>query len=240
MRVPAAIVSAVVSPLAGIGLLVDDLTQIARESGRAVLVSASAGLAARIEDEDTAPAEVATRLTRAARLVGQEALLLPPLRPEPLVLPDRRAVSVWPLAVETHSSPSEVGAILRSLHDCSYRDLPAWDLPDELRGRSRELRQAPPGSVRGRLAGWIDELDRRRPPLGPDVPVHCDAHGENVMRYDVLVDLDGLALGPREYDLATWAVSQPRDHRSEPDLTSLVRAYGPDLIDPDVLGWSWT
>jgi len=60
------------------------------------------------------------------------------------------------------------------------------------------------------------------------------------MRYDgqaVLVDLDGLALGPREYDLATWAVSQPRDARAERDLQTLVRAYGPDLIDLDVLAW---
>ena len=90
------------------------------------------------------------------------------------------------------------------------------------------------------VTGLIDRLrgayGRLRFELRPGV-IHGDAHRKNALRgrngRAVLLDLERLSAGPREWDLIVAAVYLRLGWYSEADYTGFVSAYG-----YDVRGWS--
>ncbi|GGQ79604.1 phosphotransferase family protein [Couchioplanes azureus] len=144
---------------------------------------------------------------------------------------------------EAYGTTSELGRLLRALHDLNAPE--GITLPD----------LEPFGRLESRIRGAValDEADRefllRRArdlsmayerlafPLGVGV-VHGDASVGNVLRTwtgtAVLSDLDGLAYGPREWDLLLTAMFFERyGWHTEDEYRAFVDAYGVDVMDWD-------
>jgi Ser/Thr protein kinase RdoA (MazF antagonist) len=158
------------------------------------------------------------------------------------VVADGRVVTFWELVSEReeYGTVRELGLLLRQLHDLvppSSLVLPELepfrrveprirqaDLPEEdrlfLRSRLEELR--------GQYVGLQFAL--------PPGPVHGDANIGNILRRQddgraVLIDLDGFADGPREWDLVLTAMYYERFgwHTAE-EYAEFTQVYGFDVM----------
>lgn len=132
----------------------------------------------------------------------------------------------------------ETGALLRRFHaEHAAADVPAWTplsrLPSQVEGL--------PGDVAGVLlaarAALLEALSEVRSELGVGV-IHGDVSPSNVMRTAAgprLIDLDWVAVAPREYDLAA-ASRRVRDGEiSRPTYARFCDAYGFDVLTWDGL-----
>lgn len=169
----------------------------------------------------------------AARLAGPAA--------QPVVA-DGRLVTFWELLSEEteYGTVAELGALLRRLHDLAPP--PSLALP-ELKPFGRAdgrisgavMAEEDRAFLRSRLAELREEYARLRFVL-PAGPVHGDANIGNIIRRHsdgvaVLIDLDGFATGPREWDLALTAMYFERLgwHTSQ-EYQQFVAAYGFDIM----------
>jgi aminoglycoside phosphotransferase (APT) family kinase protein len=155
---------------------------------------------------------------------------------------DGRVITLWESASdrEEYGSTAEFGALLRRLHRL---DAPAGlDLPPvEPFGRAlRRIGDAPELSeedrafLRSRSETLSGQYDRLTFEL-PSGPIHGDANVGNVIRdrdgRAVLLDLDGFAIGPREWDLVLTAVYYERfGWHTEAEYRDFVDAYGHDIM----------
>lgn len=161
---------------------------------------------------------------------------------QPLVA-DGRVITFWELVSERadYGTLSELASLLRRLH--ALEPPPSLVLPD-LRPFSRvdaridgaDLAEADRVFLRGRLA----ELRERYAGLEfalPAGPVHGDANVGNILRRQsdgvaVLIDLDGFASGPREWDLVLTAMYFERFGWHTPqEYRDFVTGYGFDVLD---------
>ncbi|WP_436762863.1 phosphotransferase enzyme family protein [Streptosporangium sp. V21-05] len=160
---------------------------------------------------------------------------------QPLVV-DGRVVTFWESVseVEDYASPAELGALLAMLHKMGA--------PAE----SRLPRLEPFSRVERRIAGndWFTSEDasflRERlaqlrddyAALSFELPqgvIHGDASVGNVIRdrtgRPMLLDLDGFALGPREWDLVLTAIYYDRfGWHTAQEYDAYTRAYGFDVM----------
>jgi hypothetical protein len=160
------------------------------------------------------------------------------------VVADGRVVTFWELVSEgaEYGTAGELAVLLRRLHGL---EPPASLVLPELRPFAR---------VDGRIAGadlagddreflWGRLAELRAAYAGlefvlPAGPVHGDANVGNVIRrasdgVAVLIDLDGFASGPREWDLMLTAMYFERfGWHTEREYAEFVAGYG-----FDVLGW---
>lgn len=163
----------------------------------------------------TDPAELAHRLAVAVRLRG---VLLAPLRPEPVVLDERR-VTFWPYGTpvdpeDPDAAPwEEAAALLAALH----RTPPPPGLPP-MRGPAKaaravaRLRAAGPRPAAGPvLRAWAALPPWARgeaPAPGQPALCHGDFHLGQLVRHPAatgpwqLIDVDDLGAGPPAWDLA--------------------------------------
>ncbi|WP_368052575.1 phosphotransferase family protein [Micromonospora sp. HUAS LYJ1] len=162
---------------------------------------------------------------------------------QPVVVNDaegfRYAVTFWwEAAVEPAPpiSPSELGWLLRRLHDLPRPpvELPAFRPLDRLMGAveaSSWLRESDRRWLSGRASELEEAVAGAEFGLGPAGLVHGDAQLTNVLRVagvgPVLADWDGVAVAPREWDLVPMAVEQ-RFGGSVELLAELLSAYGSD------------
>ena len=134
---------------------------------------------------------------------------------QPLVI-DRRPVTFWELISDRQEfgTVAELAALLRQLH--------ALDPPPSLRLQPLQpFRRAEPRIERADLAEadrafLLTRLEQLRASYSdlrfvlPAGPVHGDANIGNIIRrrdgIAVLIDLDGFATGPREWDLVLTAM----------------------------------
>jgi Phosphotransferase enzyme family len=162
-------------------------------------------------------------------------------RDQPVVA-DGRPVTFWELVSDhtEYGTVTELGALLRWLHGLeppSSLVLP-WLRPfsrvesrisgADLAERDREFLRARLGDVQGRYARLDFAL-----PLGP---IHGDASIGNIIRREsdgvaILIDLDGFAWGPREWDLVQTAMYFERfGWHTAKEYREFTDAYGFDVM----------
>jgi len=154
----------------------------------------------------------------------------------------RHVVTFWEsvsVGVE-YASIAEVASLIKRLHELATPrglDLPLLqpfgsdcdDLPS-----FPGLTAADSDFLRGRYE-WARAEFTRLPFILPSGVVHGDANVGNVLRSDVgmsvLIDLDGFATGPREWDLIQTALFYDRfGWHSEQEYQTFVDVYGFDIM----------
>lgn len=221
---------------------VPDLLVLHDSGDHVILGSVARGLVARVHAPEDGVEDVDAMLDRVRRLCAQGARLLAPLEPDAFALPDGRAVSLWPYAKPAAATTAQFAALVRSLHDTVDPDLPTWDLLPEVMRRcvTPTRTDAADLEILTTLRAWVRELQESRPTVSHPVPIHSDAHSANIMSVAgelVLIDVDSIALGPREFDLGTRISDDLREPHPQADIDELARFYGPSLVDADVLRW---
>ena len=171
---------------------------------------------------------------------------IPAIRPLSVPQPieaDGRVVTFWESAAdgEDYGSTAELGAILRQLHTQetpSELALPPLRLFDRVvrridgvSGVSDEDRSF----LRDRAAQFITAYDRLVFEL-PSGVIHGDANVGNLLRdrhgRALLMDLDGFAEGPREWDLIQTAIFYDRfGWHTRTEYGQFVESYGYDLLE---------
>ncbi|MFJ3797335.1 phosphotransferase enzyme family protein [Streptomyces sp. NPDC090088] len=170
------------------------------------------------------------------------AMRVPASIAQPLVIADR-VVTFWESVQEReeYATVGELADLLRRLHWLEEPDslgLPYFDPLAKLTA-----------SMEG-LDGISDEdrtfLDERATRLAKDYDrldfvlpfgmIHGDANIGNILRHRdghaVLIDLDGVALAPREWDLVLTAMFYERYHwHTEAEYAEFVHRYGFDLMN---------
>jgi Ser/Thr protein kinase RdoA (MazF antagonist) len=159
---------------------------------------------------------------------------------QPVVVGDR-AVTFWHSVSETddYASPREVAELLRRLH--GLEPPPDLRLPAlapfaraERRIRDASLPMADRFFLGQRLGELQTQYQRLRFDLPPGV-IHGDASVGNVIRdaagQPVVIDLDGFAIGPREWDLVLTALYFDRfGWHTEEEYRRFVDVYGVDIM----------
>jgi Ser/Thr protein kinase RdoA (MazF antagonist) len=184
------------------------------------------------------------------------ALGVPVAEPADGVPQGVRAGGWWATAWTLHPElpgrlpAAELAGPLAHLHRARLTtELPRWDLPGTIRDFLRPLRTADSAWSRahlgltmpeltGRLLERCDEIAHRLATTRWTLPpgtVHGDAHPGNLLRTatgrTVLCDLDTVAWGPREVDLAPAAHGVVRFGRDRADYETFADSYGFDLLD---------
>ena len=153
---------------------------------------------------------------------------------------DGRVVTFWQyVPVSGRPTTRELGRILRHLHDQPVPPFPIKRLADplaEVRCAVENRSEVLTPDQRAWLRDRIEELTERWNSLescGPPVLLHGDAWIDNLLRrhdgHAVLCDWDGVAVGPREWDLVHTYHGQRRFGLSAADVDEFARAYGSDL-----------
>jgi len=151
-----------------------------------------------------------------------------------------RLVTFWQyVPVSGRPTTRELGRILRHLHDQPVPPFPIKRLADplaEVRGAVESCSEVLTPDQRAWLRDRIAELTEAWHSLescGPPVLLHGDAWIDNLLRRRdgraVLCDWDGVAVGPREWDLVHTYHGQRRFGLSAADVDEFARAYGCDL-----------
>ncbi|SNS05713.1 Phosphotransferase enzyme family protein [Streptosporangium subroseum] len=155
------------------------------------------------------------------------------------VVHEGRVVTFWHyVPASGRPTTTELGEILRSLHRLPVPPVALKRFADPLSevrravDRSQELTPCQQGWLRDRIA----ELTDRWSDLGVDgspVLLHGDAWIDNLLRctdgHVVLCDWDGVAVGPREWDLVHTYHGQRRFGLTAADVDAFADAYGSDL-----------
>jgi aminoglycoside phosphotransferase (APT) family kinase protein len=155
------------------------------------------------------------------------------------VVHEGRVVTFWHyVPASGRPTTTELGEILRSLHRLPVPPVALKRFADPLSevrravDRSQELTLCQQGWLRDRIA----ELTDRWSGLGVDgspVLLHGDAWIDNLLRctdgHVVLCDWDGVAVGPREWDLVHTYHGQRRFGLTAADVDAFADAYGSDL-----------
>ncbi|MFI6796516.1 phosphotransferase enzyme family protein [Streptosporangium canum] len=177
-----------------------------------------------------------------ARWLAQQGF--PAVRPadeisEQPVVHEGRVVTFWHyVPASGRPTTTELGEILRSLHLLPVPPVALKRFADPLSevrravDHSEELTSCQRAWLRDRIA----ELTERWSGLGVDgspVLLHGDAWIDNLLRctdgHVVLCDWDGVAVGPREWDLVHTYHGQRRFGLTAADVDAFADAYGSDL-----------
>lgn len=192
-----------------------------------------------------APAEALALLAfneKLVQLAQAGAPIVAPSQVEPIELATGHLATLWPLGRPPEPDPAvSLAPTLSTLHQVDHR----VSLPTSS-GFGRARRRLAAARDLGVPASMIDELGERLDKLGTQFPtwaatrlVHGDAHTGNIVRLDgrhLLVDLDDLALGCPEIDLAPARISYRRFNVMAGDWPSFLAAYG-SPVDLDLVDW---
>ncbi|MBG0832555.1 aminoglycoside phosphotransferase family protein [Planomonospora sp. ID67723] len=195
----------------------------------------------RIATAPSAPARLPAVLAVARWLAEQG---FPAVRPadeisDQPVVHDGRVVTFWHyVPASGRPTTTELGEILRSLHRLPVPPVALKRFADPL----AEVRRAADRSAvltpcqRAWLGDRIAELTERWAGLevdGSEVLLHGDAWIDNLLRrtdgHVVLCDWDGVAVGPREWDLVHTYHGERRFGLTPADVDAFADAYGSDL-----------
>ncbi|MGW4400401.1 phosphotransferase family protein [Amycolatopsis nivea] len=155
---------------------------------------------------------------------------------QPVVIHDRPVTWWRELPAHRPASTGELGGILRSLHRLEPPVRPALRIFDPFAGAADRIAAAQqlPDDDRSWLAHQVsvlrEQLQQERTLRSPTV-IHGDAWQNNVAVLaggePVLLDLEHVSLGDRDWDLIPLAADFARVSRS--DYRSFVTAYGRDV-----------
>jgi Ser/Thr protein kinase RdoA (MazF antagonist) len=141
------------------------------------------------------------------------------------------SVSPW-LPAAPRVDWAEAGALLRRFHaESAGAELPAWTPLRRLPGQVAELPAEAAGVLLAARAALLDALCELHSELGVDV-LHGDLSPTNMLRTAAgprLIDLDFVAAGPREYDLASAARRVAAGELDPGTYRAFCEAYGYDV-----------
>jgi Ser/Thr protein kinase RdoA (MazF antagonist) len=220
----------------------------------AVFEVAGANLALRLRRPGTSPEEIVRQVDLALWLAEKN---FPVNRPAPGVDVlheglDGATASFWEWVDEDsqrHTRLADLGQMLRDLHVQldgypEADDFPLWNPFHEIEHRIRTAERSPDNwldpSQLNLLRRWTQESSTGLAEVDWHLPtglVHGDAHVGNVLTAktgaNLLIDLDAVSEGHREWDLVPTAVSRLRFRADPASIEDFTAAYGFDL-----LGWS--
>lgn len=196
----------------------------------------------RVSVRERDPHYIASENTRINQLVAAGAPLLGPLRIDALNLSTGHLATVWPLGVKPEPHPAiSLAPTLAKLHGiASVPAMPTWAGFERGRYRLDLAKVADvPNELVEEIEGQLGELQLNFPAWSTETVVHGDPHTGNLVRLDgsyLLIDLDDLALGCPEIDLAPLCCSYQRFDRVPGNWDDYLAAYG-RAIDMELLGW---
>ena len=142
-------------------------------------------------------------------------------------VPEMRAVT-WP----------DVGAVLRAFHEeHGAATVPDWAPLSRLDSQASVLPAEQADVLHAARDALLAELARTRSELGPGV-IHGDVSPSNVLHDGAaatLIDLDWVALGPREYDLTSASRRFRAGELDRQAYRDFCAAYGHDVLSWDGL-----
>lgn len=179
---------------------------------------------------------------RLVKLAASGAPILPPCVRAPLELSTGHLATVWPLGVQPDSEPAvTLAPLLATLHQVEpVGGLSVWEGFERGHRRVEIARTGGvPSSLVDEVAGRLERLQAEFPEWSTDHVVHGDPHAGNVVKVDnrhLLIDLDDLALGCPEIDLAPMQTSYSRFDGVPGSWESFLGSYG-RAIDRELLDW---
>lgn len=214
-----------------VGYHLDDL-ELIRIGSNAIFSDRNKRVVIRVQSADLAD-EVIANLDLVIGLSEAAAPLVGPLVPTALRT-ETTVLTAWPLGnAVLATNVALLGSVLADLHTSSMpRDLPTLNLQDKLQSRLSEIRATDlPAALRDSLVAHICHASALVGRLSPANPVllHGDAHTGNLVELDhraLLIDLDDLCAGPREFDLIPAFVAYKRFHRDRDLWLAFRNAYG--------------
>jgi aminoglycoside phosphotransferase (APT) family kinase protein len=194
-----------------------------------------------IDQLDTAQREIAvSRWLAASGVAAVRALDVP----QPAIA-GHRVVTFWESVAdrEEYGTTAELAQLLRDLHALTVPGelrLPTVHPIDKMRDRLRRTQALTP-TDRDFLVDRCATLMSAYGELNFVLPagvIHGDANVGNVLRARdgraVLADLDGFAIGPREWDLLQTAIFYDRfSWHTEAEYRSFIEIYGYDIMQWD-------
>ncbi|MFF5296471.1 phosphotransferase family protein [Paractinoplanes globisporus] len=197
----------------------------------------------------TQPVDRLVRVARELSAAGVPVADLAPGVPQP-VTADGWWATAWTLhpALPDRLPAAALAGPLAALHAVRLSGLPRWDLIGAIRAFLMPLAAADStwahehlgrsmSELIGQLLTRCDEIERELAAVTWTLPVgtiHGDAHTGNLLRTAagrvLLCDLDTVADGPREADLAPVAHGVARFGRDRADYESFADRYGFDLL----------
>ncbi|MFI7676399.1 phosphotransferase enzyme family protein [Actinophytocola sp. NPDC049390] len=197
-----------------------------------------AGVVARVGPLGSLP--VAARQIQASRWLADAGI--PVVRAidnidQPTVV-GNRPVTWWvQLPDHRHATPAELGEVLGRLHALDVPESPSLPIVDPFEGLRESIDggTALPEDDRAWLRDLTEQLHSEYLALVPELPrcvIHGDAWQGNVVvprtgGAPVLLDLDHIGIGPREWDLVSLAVDYTDFARiTDLDYQAFVAAYG--------------
>lgn len=217
--------------------------RLLRLGSNAVYALAGRPMIVRITADPDALTEM-RRAVRVARWLAAEdfpANRVPPEVAQPLVI-GGRAVTFWESVqdAEEYATLPELADLLKRLHwleEPESLELPYFEPFAKVRASLRALTGVRESDA-AFLAERADRLEKDYGRLDFVLPfgmIHGDANIGNVLRdrsgQAVLIDLDGFALAPREWDLILTAIYYDRyDWHTRAEYESFVHHYGFDVM----------
>lgn len=231
----------VAASLSRTGIECADL-ELVRHGTHDVYKSNQAGLLFRVHGRSSSGGAIKDWNALIQRLADQGAEVIRPVELEPIDLGDGYWATVWPLGVPNQNSMKELGACLKTLHRCNDPALPLWDPFPKISKRLASVEaEAIPLTHLERLSREAARLQDSKPSTGSHVTLHGDAHIGNLVSLNnrcQLVDLDDLARGPKEVDLAPATVAQQRFGLSSSARQEFISALELSDLNEEVLDWA--
>jgi Ser/Thr protein kinase RdoA (MazF antagonist) len=190
--------------------------ELVRLGDHAVFRLEGGAVIARVGRSPSRLPSVRTEVAVAGWLAGAEfpSARLIPRSVQPVVV-DGHPVTFWTAAGDgnTYASTREMGILLRQLHDLPAPDFPLPALrPFDKAALRLKLADLPENTIEflgERITALSSEYADLRYTL-PSGPLHGDFNIGNVLRDSAgrptVIDLDGFAIGPREWDLMQTAM----------------------------------
>lgn len=226
---PTADLNAVASFLAGRAL---SQLRLLRTGSNLVFADPEARVVLRVQVPSHEEA-VRANLQRVTALLAEDAPIVGPAFPS-IAVTGEAVVTQWRLGdaigINAHAS---LGHALRGLHqvDSASLELPVLQIESKVRHRLANLDPDIPASLVDSLRDHAENalaLFRQMPTDRPLV-LHGDAHVGNLVMMDgrpLLIDLDDLCIGSREFDLLPTYVSFKRFHGDSSKWEAFQQGYG--------------
>lgn len=196
----------------------------------------------RVARPGTKPEDVYTTIAAAAKLRANGVPVCEPAMqayPDGPIVLKSCVVSVWKYYPELSGASTDFGEFGRALKNLHLNSAEIVDLLPRWNPLGITRRRLYAVSEIGVPLQWINELIRRveefeeEPSIFESIlsdgVIHGDAHAGNVLNSEggiILIDLDNLAIGPREADLAPTIVQLRRFNLSVERWAEFTRGYG--------------
>lgn len=184
--------------------------------------------------------EFGDNLRLVKQLISDGAPFLVPLSPG-IAWDAETVVTAWNKGSPIPDDIESLAICLRTLHDIdSTAKLPRLNISQRFEKRLRnieaELGDEIASALWDKVATAQEVFDRTC--MQGNHLLHADAHGGNLVTLDgqpLLIDLDDICRGPREFDMLPSYTRYVRFHRDQKVWQDFQTGYGLDDIDLDLL-----